>query len=142
VHPPLARHDSSAKEIANHTRPVQARPVDQAHELLHLASVFWSVCLANPLLRNIVDVAECGAAWFLPDVELSLIPFSQRCILGATEIVILESIVKIEVYSTYNLRASNRPFLPQAKQVLEQIKVSLNPHKRLAKVNEGSHKKN
>ena len=39
VHSPLAWHDSSAEEVADHTGPVQARPVDQIHQLLHLTSI-------------------------------------------------------------------------------------------------------
>jgi len=56
--------------------------------------------------------------------------------------VVLHPIAEIEVYSIYNLRASNHSFLPQAEQVTKQIKMWLNPHKRLTEVNEGSHKKN
>jgi hypothetical protein len=36
--------------------------------------------------------------------------------------------MKIEVYSTCNLRASNRSFIPPADQVAEEIKVRLYPN--------------
>ena len=70
---------------------------------------------ADPLLGNVAHVAERGAARLFPDIEPLLVPFGERSILWAVEIPVLYPITQIEVYSTYNLGASNCSLLPQAE---------------------------
>ena len=115
MHPPLARHNSSAEEVPDHSWPIQARPVDQVHQLRHLTSVLWPVRPTDPLLGDVADVAKRDAARLLPDVEPPLVPLSEGGVSGAAKIPIFHPVAEIEVYSTCNLGASNCSFLPQAE---------------------------
>ena len=115
VYPPLARHDSLAEEVPNHSWHVQARLVDQVHQLRHLTSILWPVCPPDPLLGDVADVAKRGAARLLPDIEPPLVPLSERGVPSAAKIPVLHPVTEIEVYSTCNLRASNCSFVPQAE---------------------------
>jgi len=78
-----------------------------------LTSILWTIYPANPLLRNIADVVERGAARLLPDVEPPLLPLDEGGVPWAAEVTVLHPTVKIEVYSTCNLGASNCSLLPQ-----------------------------
>ena len=50
------------------------------------------VCPADPLLGNVADITECGAARLLPDVEPSLVPLSQGGVPWVAEVTILHSV--------------------------------------------------
>jgi len=49
----------------------------------------------------------------LPDVETPLVPLGEGGVPWAAEVAALHPVVKIEVYSTCNLGASNCSLLPQ-----------------------------
>ena len=132
MHPPLARHDSTTEDVPDHSWSVQSRPVDQGHQFQHLTNVLRPICPVDPLLWDLADVTECGATRFLLDIEPPLVPFGKGGVPWAAEVAVLRTIVKIEVYTTCNLGASNRSLLPQAEQVTEEIKVRLCPNIGLA----------
>jgi hypothetical protein len=60
----------------------------------------------------------------------------------AVEVPVLHSIAQIEVYSTYNLGASNCSFLPQEKKKAEEIEVRLYSNRGLAQIDKCGDKKN
>jgi len=107
-----------------------------------MPSEFRAVCPADPLLGDVAHVAERGTPWFFPDVEPLLVPFGQRSVLWAAEIPVLHPITQIEVYSTYNLRASSCSLLPQTKKITKKVDVQLYPNIGLAQMNEGGDEKN
>ena len=97
-----------------------------------MTSILWTICPANPLLRNVANVAERGAVWLLSDVEPRLVPLGEGGVPRAAEVTVLHPVVKIEVYSTCNLRASNYSLLPQTKQIAKEIEMRLYPNIGLA----------
>jgi len=107
-----------------------------------MPSELRAVCLADPLLGVVAHVAEHGAAWLFPDGEPLLVPFGQRGVPWATEIPVLHPITQIEVYSTYNLGASNCPLFPQTEKITEEVEVRFYSNIGLAQVNEGGNEKN
>jgi len=104
--------------------------------------VFWTVYPTDPLLGDVAHVAECGAAWLFPDVEPLLVPFGERCVLGAAEVLVLHPVTQIEVFSTCNLGASNCSFLPQKEKITKEIEVRLCSNIGLAQMDECGDKKN
>ena len=70
------------------------------------------VCLANPLIGDIAHVTERGTAQLFPDIEPPPVPLGEGGVPWAAEVASLHSVVKIQVYSTCNLRASNCSLLP------------------------------
>ena len=69
VYSPLAWLHSAAKEVPDHTRSIQTRPLDQVHEFFDLPGVLLSVHPANYLLRYIADIVESCVVQLLPDVK-------------------------------------------------------------------------
>ena len=117
-------------------------PVDQAHQICHLSSVFWTVYPADPLLGDVAHVAERGVARLFPDVEPLLVPFGERSVLWAAEVPVLHPIAQIEVYSTCNLGAYNCSFLLQTEKITEEVEVRLYSNIGFAQVNEGRNEEN
>jgi hypothetical protein len=121
-------------EAPGHSRPVQAFPREQRHQLLHLPGQFWSLIPSHPLVRNIPDVAKRSAVGLFTNIKPLLVPIPEGGVLRAIKVLLLHPIPKGQVCSTGNFGAALGPLLPQAKQISKEVEMGLDSPIRLTKV--------
>jgi hypothetical protein len=130
----------TADEIPDHSRSVQAIPREQRHQLLHLPDQLWPLILGHSLLQNIPNVAQSSAIGLFVNVKPLLVPISERGVPGTAQELLLHSISECQVHSTGNFGATLGPLLPQAKQIAKEVKMGLDSHIRLTKMDKDGNK--
>ena len=75
------------------------------------------------------------------DVEPLLVPFVQRGVLGAVQVLGFHTVTQIEVDTSGYLRAT-APFLLQIEQMAKEVEIGLEATISFAKMDEGGDKKN
>ena len=112
MYPLLAGLDPSADKVPNHAWTIQFSPRDHPKQFCDLLQVLRLLRPAVLPLWNQPHVAEGDCVRLFTDVEPLLIPFVQRGVLGAVQVLGLHAVMKIEVDASGYLRAT-APFLPQ-----------------------------
>ena len=140
MYPLLAGLDPSADEVPDHAWTIQFSPWDHPEQFCDLLQVL-GLLRSAVLLRNQPHVAQGDCVRLFVDVEPLLVPFIQRGVPGAVQVLGLYAITKIEVDASGYLRAA-APFLPQTEQMAKEVKMGLEATICFTKMDEGGDKKN
>ena len=106
MYPLLARLDPLADEVPDHAWTIQFSPRDHPEQFYDLLQVLGLLRPAVLPLWNQPHVAEGDCVRLFTDVEPLLVPFVQRGVPGAVQVLGLHAVTQIEVDASGYLRAA------------------------------------